>query len=169
MDQIIDIDFDKIQAIVNELDKNVTQNDALLKFIYLNKDYNTQVIANRLGYLRFGIEFLKAAFMSIEDSSGRVSINISYLFTKDSENPGYLYYRKDDITPAIINFGPSDYEKYQPGVNILDYRLWLWSGQCQRTTHDRSFSRLARPAQPALSECRSSGAGRVHGRRWLHR
>ena len=93
-----------------ELDELVTRLDGLVpkEGAYLtipaDPDSNTTV-GNRLGYLRFGVEMLRAALRpvpSLDEAPPRILPDLDYLLTTDSETPFDLC----EIDESIVSRPP---------------------------------------------------------------
>ena len=105
------------EELVAKLDALVPREDArVLLSQYGGGPDESRVIANRRGYLRLGIEFLKAAFAPHEKQH-LIKADIRYLLTDDS-NVGFDWFeRREDlpkstpetkrarITGHVIGFG----------------------------------------------------------------
>jgi hypothetical protein len=71
---------EQIQQHINELDAAVPKEDADLLISY-NADSapDCEIIGNYIGYLRFGIEMLKAAVVELEPGAVATNISIGYM------------------------------------------------------------------------------------------
>jgi|HubBroStandDraft_4_1064222.scaffolds.fasta_scaffold44382_4 hypothetical protein len=72
---------DQIQQHIDQLDAQIPKEDAELVISYggdLACSANCEIVGNYIGYLRFGIEMLKAAI--VEPEPGEVGINISLAY-----------------------------------------------------------------------------------------
>src|SRR5688572_2077805 len=77
---------EEIREIVAQLDAAIPREGAVVEIEQDEEMYEIRavaVVANRLGYLRLGIEFLKAAIAPPSDPEGKLSISIN---TGDVEN-----------------------------------------------------------------------------------
>jgi membrane-bound inhibitor of C-type lysozyme len=73
------MDDPEIQQRVNELDAAVTKDGSKL-LIYVDPDHgNCAFVANRKGYLRAGIEMLRAAIVPLAAHESTTPIDIKYL------------------------------------------------------------------------------------------
>ena len=61
---------DQIQQHINELDAQVPKEDAELLIWYEGDTPDCEIVGNYIGYLRFGIEMLKAAVVEPEPGRG---------------------------------------------------------------------------------------------------
>ena len=78
----------ELEELVTRLDRLVPKEGAHLT-IPANKDGHTTV-GNRLGYLRFGVEILRAALRPApgsDDAAPRILPELDHLLTRDSEAP----------------------------------------------------------------------------------
>ena len=80
------MDENRIQDAIRFLDAEVPRQHAKVKLEqYGGGPDESRMIANKLGFLRFGIEFLKAAHARPSDQqSNIVDIELDYLLTTDS-------------------------------------------------------------------------------------
>lgn len=95
-------ELNEIKNIVDGLDKRVSRDGARVQFdIYGGGSDEGRVQANQKGYLRLGIEFLKAAFApppkDIRDPDNIVDVDIDYLTNKDAPIQFDWFERRDDI------------------------------------------------------------------------
>jgi len=77
---------DQIQQHIDQLDAQVPKEDAALVISYEGDpaaSVECEIVANYIGYLRFGIEMLKAAVM--EPEPGAVGVNISMDYMEDAK------------------------------------------------------------------------------------
>jgi hypothetical protein len=101
----------ELQELVERLDRLVPKDGAHLT-IPADPDKNATV-GNRLGYLRFGIEFLAAALRPLPDSDAappRITPNLDYFLTEGSETAFDLCELDESIgsrPPARSRLGPT--------------------------------------------------------------
>ena len=75
----------RVEELVQELDTIVARDAARVHLRqYGGGPDETQIIANRSGYLRLGIEFLKAG-VAVPDEKLSVPLDFEYLLTSDSD------------------------------------------------------------------------------------
>jgi hypothetical protein len=77
----------KIQDAIAVLEREVPKDHARVRMAqYGGGPDESQIIANRLGFLRLGVEFLKAAYAPISGAgdSTSVTVDLDYLLTEDS-------------------------------------------------------------------------------------
>ena len=93
------MDDAQIQRIADELDAAVTKDDAKLLIDYSGgpdeREGNCDVIANRNGYLRAGIELLKAGVFPLDPERMFVPIDLNYLTSVGGLRVGRLTRRED--------------------------------------------------------------------------
>jgi len=71
---------EQIQQHINELDAAVPKEDADLLISYnVDSAPDCEIIGNHIGYLRFGIEMLKAAVVELEPGAVATNISIGYM------------------------------------------------------------------------------------------
>jgi hypothetical protein len=78
----------ELRDLVDELDRRIPKAGARLK-LPADQDLDTTV-GTQLGYLRLGVEFLRAGLDPIADSPSeipRIPLDIGYLLTPDSKTP----------------------------------------------------------------------------------
>jgi len=88
------------EHLVAELDAAVPRDGARVSITqYGGGPDESRVIANRRGYLRLGIEFLKAAFAPLEKQH-LIKADIRYLLTEDSDVGLNWFERREDLPAA---------------------------------------------------------------------
>ena len=100
LDEIAEAELDEL---VTRLDGLVPKEGAYLT-IPADPDGNTTV-GNRLGYLRFGVEMLRAALRPVpssDEAPPRILPDLDYLLTTDSETPFDLC----EIDESIVSRPP---------------------------------------------------------------
>jgi hypothetical protein len=83
----VSVDERRIQEVIAFLEQEVPRDRARVKLAqYGGSPDESQIVANETGFLRLGVEFLKAAYAPIVDRSGSaaVKVDIDYLLTRDS-------------------------------------------------------------------------------------
>ena len=92
----------QIQETIDLLDSSIPREDARVKLHqYGGGPSEGQVIANETGFLRLGIEFLKAAY-AMPDSNrepNAVNVDIDYLITEDS-SINFDWFERRDLPSA---------------------------------------------------------------------
>ena len=97
--------FGQIREIVENLDTRVSKEGAVVQFdMYGGGPDEAMIKANRLGYLRLGIEFLKAAFaLPAKDAHGKeIDVNIDYLTDEDNPIRFDWFERREDLKPIKV-------------------------------------------------------------------
>src|SRR5262245_23919920 len=96
------LDKDRLKAIVDELDKGIPRSGAFVKIeVQEFEEHHSTLIANELGYLRLGVELLKAGVADqvkarFTDTGALRDVQIDDLITFDSNiNFGRLEKRDD--------------------------------------------------------------------------
>lgn len=97
---------DEIMRIADELDASVPKENARVSLQSYGGDLEEAfIVANEDGYLRMGIEFLKAAcapFVPAEKTLGRrpheIYVDLDYLITEDSDIRFDYFERREDVT-----------------------------------------------------------------------
>lgn len=83
------MDEDKLKAIIKQLDDEIPRDGAkVILEQYGGGPDESQIVANQKGYLRLGVEFLKAAFAERKSISKKgydsVPIDLGYLISENS-------------------------------------------------------------------------------------
>jgi hypothetical protein len=97
--------LDEIKQIVDELDRIIPKDNAKVSLQKYGGDLNEAfIIATENGYLRLGVEFLKAGFapyIPAEKSLGKrpfaIDVEIDYLITDDSDVNFDYFERREDV------------------------------------------------------------------------
>ena len=122
----------QIQEAIDLLDSSIPREGARVKLHqYGGGPDEGQVIANEAGFLRLGIEFLKAAFAA-PDSSGEpnaVDVDIDYLVTEDSSINFHWFERRD--LPSAEPTSPG--VPHRSGTHRL--QLYCRGSPCSRWVH----------------------------------
>ncbi len=100
------MELDEIERIVGELDKRVPKENARVTLQKYGDGLDEAfIVANEHGYLRLGIEFLKAGFapyVPAERFLGQrpyaIDVDIDYLMTEDSDVHFDYFERNKDVT-----------------------------------------------------------------------
>ncbi len=94
---------DKFKQLINELDESVSKDEAKVTFSQYGGDNSeAMIVGNQQGYLRLGIEFLKAAFAPSHSELAKkdphaIDVNLDYLLTEDSDIQFDWFQRREDI------------------------------------------------------------------------
>jgi hypothetical protein len=100
------MELDEIERIVDELDKSISKENAKVSLQKYGGDLDEAfIVATERGYLRLGVEFLKAGFapyVSAEKTLGKrpyaIDVDIDYLITEDSDVHFDYFERNEDVT-----------------------------------------------------------------------
>ena len=100
------MELDKIKQIVYELDENISKENAKVSLQKYGGDLDEAfIVATKRGYLRLGVEFLKAGFapyISAERALGKrpyeIEVEMDYLITDDSDVNFNYFERREDVT-----------------------------------------------------------------------
>jgi hypothetical protein len=106
------MDDSEIQRRVNELDAAVTRDGAKLEIFMDADDGCCHLIGNRKGYLRAGIEMLRAAVVPLNEKQEIIPIDASYLADKKSVSIRSLRRREDFDTARAHSHGPGWQAKF---------------------------------------------------------
>ncbi len=111
----------KIKKLIETLDSKIPRENATVKLVqYGGGPDESQIIANKAGYLRLGVELLKAAFAKQSDDSkdpNDIETSIDYLITDDSDISFDWFKRTEKIDEEI--YKPSIADKIIPTGIIL--------------------------------------------------
>jgi len=96
---------DDIKQIVDELDRTISKENARVSLQKYGGDLDEAfIVATERGYLRLGVEFLKAGFtphLSPEKRMGKrpyeIDVELDYLITEDSDVHFDYFERTEDI------------------------------------------------------------------------
>src|SRR5271167_2697647 len=93
-------DTEQIKKMIADLDAAVPRDGARVHLSqYGGGPDESKVIANQRGYLRLGIEFLRAAFApSSPKSQETIETDLRYLLTEDSTVGFDWFERREDLT-----------------------------------------------------------------------
>lgn len=80
------MDDDRVATLIRELDAEVPRDDAVVRLVqYGGGPDESKVVANRFGYLRLGIEFLRGAnAAAAQDRPVLVPVDLDYLTDRNS-------------------------------------------------------------------------------------
>jgi hypothetical protein len=96
-------DTEQIKKMVTELDLAVPREGARVHLSqYGGGPDESKVVGNQRGYLRFGIEFLRAAFAPPSaKSEAMIDADLRYLLTEDSDFGFDWFERREDLPTGI--------------------------------------------------------------------
>jgi hypothetical protein len=89
-----------VRRLVEDLDRAVPRDGAKVRLKqYGGGPDESKIVANRLGYLRLGLELMKGAFAQPKkaDDPSLVDVDIRYLLTRDSMMDLDWFERREDI------------------------------------------------------------------------
>ncbi|HTT18662.1 MAG TPA: hypothetical protein VMG82_06950 [Candidatus Sulfotelmatobacter sp.] len=73
------LSHDQIQQYIDQLDAHVPKEDADMLIWCQGDTSGCEIIANRIGYLRFGTEMLKAALVELEPGTIGTNVSLNYM------------------------------------------------------------------------------------------
>jgi hypothetical protein len=93
------IDDAQIQSLVSQLDQAVPREGHVEVFTH---EPTVPVIrANQQGYLRLGVEFLKAAYAPVAHQGGRAVVEIDLDYLEGLQDHGYSFERREDVWSPV--------------------------------------------------------------------
>jgi hypothetical protein len=100
------MELDEIERIVDELDKRIPRESARVSLQkYGDESDEAFIVATERGYLRLGVEFLKAGFAphvpaekNLGERPHEIYVDIDYLLTEDSDVHFNYFERREDLT-----------------------------------------------------------------------
>jgi hypothetical protein len=98
--------LDELKRAVDELDKSIPKDNARVSLQRYGGDLDEAfIVATERGYLRLGVEFLKAGlapYVPAERSLGQrpyaIDVDLDYLITEDSDVRFDYFERSEDVT-----------------------------------------------------------------------
>lgn len=95
------MESDEIRKIVEELDQGISKSNAAVRIDTCDPN-DLYVTATENGYMRIGVEFLKAAFAPQQKETNNsdhqfIKVDTEYLITKDSSTDFFSFERIDKI------------------------------------------------------------------------
>jgi hypothetical protein len=120
------MDDPEFQQRVTELDAAVTKDDAKL-FIYVEdaEEGACELIGNRKGYLRAGIEMLRAAVLPLRENEFITPIDLSYLGGQRSLMVKRLI-RQEDVEAALPPLKTASWKDKAAGVGCLTLVIFVF-------------------------------------------
>ena len=99
----------KLNELINQLDSKAPKDEAKVIFHqYGGGPDESKIIANTNGYLRLGVEFLKAAFAKPSDTTDTaIDIDLDYLITEDSTINFDWFERTDKVVNEEVEIDTS--------------------------------------------------------------
>ena len=103
---IFSMKLDDIKQLVDGLDRSISKENAKVSLQKYGGDLDEAfIVATENGYLRLGVEFLKAGFApytSADKSLGKrpyeIAVEIDYLITEDSDVDFNYFERRENVT-----------------------------------------------------------------------
>jgi len=126
------MDDKELAQVIERLDHEIPRDGAEIEFMqYCDGFVEHRVIANRAGYLRLGIEFLKAAIVPHFDKAHAttpyiINVDMDYLI-KDSDIEFGRFERRETFEPTAIRAANEDPDTFQFKLMNLGCSL-IWYG-----------------------------------------
>lgn len=98
---MIDTREDEIRHLIGRLDRLVTKERAIVRFVEDDPEQGMVIHGNQLGYLRLGIEFQKAALVPLEGDE--VEVDLPYLLGRKAIC--WEFRRREDDLPEPHGIG----------------------------------------------------------------
>lgn len=101
--EIQQMELTEISRIVSELDDGISKENAKVSFKSDEYEDESYIVATQNGYLRLGVEFLKAGFAQYNDSQNNpheIDVDLDYLTSIDSD-VNYYYFERNEILPTV--------------------------------------------------------------------
>ena len=99
-------DDEHIQALVRQLDEAVPRDGHVEVLAEPDEPDSTLIRANRRGYLRLGIELLKAAYAPSGPSRGRDLVHVDLEYIAGLEDCNWSFERREDVWSPISTEEP---------------------------------------------------------------
>lgn len=94
-----------LSGLIDELDRGIPREGAKVQLFSDSDGTEGGILGNRLGYLRLGVEMLKAATATqLHDSQsklGNIDADVSYIVDPDSAFQFQWFARKEEIKPIL--------------------------------------------------------------------
>jgi hypothetical protein len=120
------MDDDEIKRRVDELDAAVRKDDA--QFLIYCEDFDQQsveLIGNRSGYLRVGIEMLRAAVASLGPNESITPIDVNYLIRSPRSLHVKRLTRQEDVEEALPPLKKHTWKNKAAGVGCFTVLIFL--------------------------------------------
>lgn len=98
---MVDINEDELHTLIGDLDERIGKEGAIVRLVVQYEDDGTVILANQLGYLRLGVEFLKAAYLPLQadsENGDAIDVDLPYLFGQ--ETICFRFRRRENDLPA---------------------------------------------------------------------
>jgi hypothetical protein len=115
---VIEMDDSEIQDRLNELDAGISKDDAKLLISYNEGAAFCDLIANRKGFLRAGIEMLRAAVAPLGLDESVTPIDLNYLIGDKGLFVRRLI-RRDNVEPEILQPKKRSWKSKAAGFGCL--------------------------------------------------
>ncbi len=112
------MDDSEIQERVNELDAGITKDDAKLLIYYEEEGQSCEIIGNRKGYLRAGVEMLKAAITPLGPNEFITPLDLNYLIGQRSLIVKRVI-RQEDVEAALPPLQSKSWKTNAIGIGCL--------------------------------------------------
>jgi|HubBroStandDraft_5_1064220.scaffolds.fasta_scaffold1143250_1 hypothetical protein len=112
------MDDSDIEERVNELDAAVTKNDAKLLIYYEEEGQSCEFIGNRNGYLRAGIEMLRAAITPLGPNEFITPLDLNYLIGQRSLIVKRMI-RREDVEAALPPLRNNSWKTNAIGIGCM--------------------------------------------------
>jgi hypothetical protein len=114
------MDTEDIQRRIDELDAAVSREGAqLLIFCEGGENQDCELIGNRQGYLRAGVELLRAAVAPLRPGDSITSINIDYLVANERSLRVKRLTRQEDVDAALPPLRKNTWKDKAIGIGCL--------------------------------------------------
>jgi len=118
---------DDIIKLVDSLDNVVPRSGAIVRIEqYGDTCLESSIIANRVGYLRLGIEFLKAAEAPYVDKTGRnpfsIHVNLNGILQDSSDIYFHCFERREEFEEPK-EYIPTDKDNERSGCQFICFAL----------------------------------------------
>jgi len=126
------MDDKRIQQLIAELDSAVPRDGAAVRWTKNGAGgRECAMIASKLGYLRLGIEFLKAGFIPTDKELPErqsVNVDVDYLITKDSDYAFDIFHRKDDLRLEECTRSPASSKSVLGFIAVMAFVIFALVG-----------------------------------------
>jgi hypothetical protein len=116
---------EEIQQRIEELDSNTPKNDAEVLIYYEEEGQDCEFIGNRSGYLRLGVEMLKAAIAPLDAGAIFTPISIDYLLPNQRSLRVKRFTRQEDVQAALPPLRTSTWKTKAQGAGCLLVVIFL--------------------------------------------
>jgi hypothetical protein len=110
---------EEIQERIEELDRAILKEGAEVVIFYEEESQDCEVIGNRAGYLRLGVEMLKAAIAPLRTGEMFTPVSVDYLLTSPRGLGVKRFTRLDDVQSALPPLPESTWKTKAAGTGCL--------------------------------------------------